>query len=58
MVARGAQLPEYWPHLVALAWQAFWVWLIVSLGATLFRRNVLKSGGGSMAVIRSKKAKA
>jgi ABC-2 type transport system permease protein len=58
MLARAAQLPEYWPHLVALVWQAFWVWLIVSLGATLFRRNVLKSGGGSMAVIRAKKAKA
>jgi ABC-2 type transport system permease protein len=56
MVARAAQLPELWPHLVALVWQAFWVWLIVSLGATLFRRNVLKSGGGSMAVIRAKKA--
>jgi ABC-2 type transport system permease protein len=56
MVARAAQLPELWPHLLALAWQALWVWLIVSLGATLFRRNVLKSGGGSMAVIRAKKA--
>jgi ABC-2 type transport system permease protein len=56
MVARAAQLPELWPHLVALVWQVFWVWLIVSLGATLFRRNVLKSGGGSMAVIRTKKA--
>jgi ABC-2 type transport system permease protein len=56
MVARAAQLPDLWPHLLALAWQALWVWLIVSLGATLFRRNVLKSGGGSMAVIRAKKA--
>jgi ABC-2 type transport system permease protein len=55
MVARAAQLPELWPHLVALGWQVLWVWLIVSLGATLFRRNVLKSGGGSMAVIRMKK---
>ncbi|HEX8584014.1 MAG TPA: ABC transporter permease [Allosphingosinicella sp.] len=58
MVARAAQLPELWPHLLALAWQVLWVWLIVSLGATLFRRNVLKSGGGSMAVIRTKKGKA
>jgi ABC-2 type transport system permease protein len=56
MVARAAQLPELWPHLLALAWQALWVWLIVSLGATLFRRNVLKSGGGAMAVIQRKKA--
>jgi ABC-2 type transport system permease protein len=56
MIARAAQLPELWPHLLALAWQALWVWLILSLGATLFRRNVLKSGGGSMAVIRARKA--
>jgi ABC-2 type transport system permease protein len=56
MIARAAQLPELWPHLLALAWQALWVWLILALGATLFRRNVLKSGGGSMAVIRAKKA--
>jgi ABC-2 type transport system permease protein len=46
MVARGAQLDALWPHLVALAWQALWVWLIVGLGAMLFRRNVLKSGEG------------
>ena len=55
MLGRAAQLPELWPHLLALVWQAFWVWLIVSLGATLFRRNVLKSGGGSVAVIRRPK---
>jgi ABC-2 type transport system permease protein len=47
MVARAAQTPELWPHLLALAWQALWVWLTVALGATLFRRNVLKSGGAS-----------
>jgi ABC-2 type transport system permease protein len=49
MVARAAQTSELWPHLLALAWQAFWVWLTVQLGATLFRRNVLKSGGSSSA---------
>jgi ABC-2 type transport system permease protein len=47
MVARAAQTPELWPHLVALVWQAFWVWLTIALGAALFRRNVLKSGGSS-----------
>ncbi|HEX8263382.1 MAG TPA: ABC transporter permease, partial [Allosphingosinicella sp.] len=47
MVARAAQTPELWPHALALAWQVLWVWLTVALGATLFRRNVLKSGGGS-----------
>ncbi len=44
MVARGAQAPELWPHLLALLWQGLWVWVVVRLGAGLFRRNVLKSG--------------
>ena len=48
MVARAAQSPEVWPHALALAWQALWVWLTVSLGARLFRRNVLKSGGAAV----------
>jgi len=56
MVARAAQTPELWPHLLALAWQALWVWLTVSLGATLFRRNVLKSGGGSSGMLRRRRA--
>lgn len=46
MVARAAQTPELWPHLLAILWQALWVWLIVMLGAAMFRRNVLKSGSG------------
>jgi ABC-2 type transport system permease protein len=46
MVARAAQGPALWPHLVALGWQVFWVWLMIALGAALFRRNVLKSGDG------------
>jgi ABC-2 type transport system permease protein len=56
MVARAAQTAELWPHLLALAWQALWVWLTVALGATLFRRNVLKSGGGSSGLLRRRKA--
>lgn len=56
MVARAAQTPELWPHLLALAWQALWVWLTVWLGARLFRRNVLKSGGGSKRRLRWRKA--
>lgn len=44
MVGRAGQTPELWPHLVALLWQALWVWLVVRFGAALFRRNVLKSG--------------
>jgi ABC-2 type transport system permease protein len=56
MIARAAQSGELWPHLLALAWQALWVWLTVSLGATLFRRNVLKSGGGSGGRLRRRRA--
>ena len=44
MVARAAQAPDIWPHLLALLWQGLWVWMIVRFGAALFRRNVLKSG--------------
>lgn len=44
MVARAAERPELWPHLVAVAWQLLWVGLIVRLSARLFRRTVLKSG--------------
>lgn len=47
MVARGAERPDLWPHLIAIIWQALWVWVIVRLGAGLFRRSVLKSGGVS-----------
>ena len=44
MVARAAERPELWPHLVALLWQAIWIALIVTVSARLFRRTVLKSG--------------
>ena len=44
MLGRGAQLPELWPHLVALGWQALWVLVFVKAGATLFRKKVMKSG--------------
>ena len=44
MIARAAQEGAIWPHLVALAWQALWVALFVKIGATLFRRKVMKSG--------------
>jgi ABC-2 type transport system permease protein len=56
MVARAAQTAELWPHLLALAWQALWVWLTVALGAKLFRRNVLKSGGGQSGMLRRRKS--
>jgi ABC-2 type transport system permease protein len=44
MIARAAQTPEIWPHLLALGWQALWVWLTIKITASLFRRNVMKSG--------------
>ena len=44
MVARAAERPELWPHLVAILWQAGWIAIIVTLSARLFRRTVLKSG--------------
>jgi len=44
MVARAAQLPEFWPHAAAIAWQVLWVALILRVAARLFRRSVLKSG--------------
>lgn len=57
MVARAAQTPELWPHALALVWQALWVWLTVALGARLFRKNVLKSGGaGQGGMLRRRKA--
>ena len=44
MMARAAEMPDIWPHLVALAWQALWVALILRFGSQLFRKTVLKSG--------------
>ena len=29
MIARAAEQPELWPHLLAIAWQALWVALIL-----------------------------
>ena len=44
MLARAAEVPDLWPHLLALLWQAIWVIVIVRAGALLFRKTVLKSG--------------
>ena len=46
MVAFAAQYDTVWPHLVALAWQALWIVLIIRISARLFRLTVLKSGPG------------
>jgi ABC-2 type transport system permease protein len=44
MIARAAGQPELWPHLVAILWQIVWVAVILRIGASLFRKTVLKSG--------------
>ncbi|OHT18379.1 ABC transporter permease [Edaphosphingomonas haloaromaticamans] len=45
MIARAAQAPEIWPHLLAIGWQALWIGLIIRFAARRFRVSVLKSGG-------------
>ena len=49
MLARAALLDDVWPHLLALAWQALWVALVIRTGARLFRKRVLKSGNAGTA---------
>ncbi len=64
MLARAAQDPAIWQHVVALGWQAFCVVLFVRIGARLFRTRVMKSGSakvretrpGLFARLRSKAA--
>lgn len=46
MVARAAELPQLWPHLLAILWELLWVGLIIRMSSGLFRRTVLKSGPG------------
>ena len=45
MLARAAQVPEIWPHLVALFGQGLFALLVVRISAMMFRRTVMKSGG-------------
>lgn len=44
MMARAAQQPQVWPHLLALAWQVACVVVLVRIGAKLFRKRVMQSG--------------
>ena len=44
MIGYAAQRAELWPHLLAIAWQALWVALILKLAARYFKRSVMKSG--------------
>ncbi len=43
MIAHAARFEVLWPHLVALAWQAIWVVLIIRVSSRMFRMTVLKS---------------
>jgi ABC-2 type transport system permease protein len=43
MLARAAQSPALWPHLLLIVWQGFCTWMIIRAGTAMFRRNVLKS---------------
>lgn len=45
MLARAAMEPEVWTHVLALAWQAGAVLVLVKGGSLLFRKRVMKSGG-------------
>ena len=53
MLARAAQSPALWPHALALVWQALCVAAIIRLGATIFRRSVMKSGSARGSTQRS-----
>ena len=46
MTARAAQHETLLPILGALAYQTMWVALFIRWGSTMFRKRVMKSGGG------------
>ncbi len=46
MAARAAVGVPAWQHAAAFAWQLLWLAITVTVAARLFRRGVLKSGGG------------
>lgn len=54
MLARAAAEPGLAGHLLAFGWQAVWVFLLVRLGARLFRSRVMKSGPGKVGRRRRK----
>jgi ABC-2 type transport system permease protein len=60
MIATASESPALWPHLLALAWQALWVVLIIRLSSRLFRLTVLKSttGGSFFSFLKLRKATA
>ncbi len=46
MTARAAMYPELWPLFVAIGYQMLWVLIFIRIGSNLFRKRVMKSGGG------------
>ncbi len=54
MVAFSAGSETLWPHLLALAWQAVWVVIIIRISSRMFRMTVLKStpGGSFFSFLR------
>ena len=44
MLARAAQEPALWTHVVALGWQTLCVIVFVRAGSRMFRKRVMKSG--------------
>lgn len=55
MIARAAQEPTIWYHLVAIFGQGLFALLILRIGVFLFRRNVMKSGNAGRIKIKSEK---
>ncbi|MEO0906209.1 MAG: ABC transporter permease [Pseudomonadota bacterium] len=49
MLARAAIEPVLWVHAAAIVWQAIAVFALVKGGSLLFRKRVMKSGGGGHA---------
>jgi ABC-2 type transport system permease protein len=49
MAGRAAIGVPAWQHVAAFAWQVLWLAITVTIAARLFRRGVLKSGGGRRA---------
>ncbi len=47
MLSRAAQVDILWHHGIAIIGQAFFAILILRIGVTMFRRNVMKSGSGN-----------
>ena len=60
MIAFAAESEALWPHLLALAWQALWIVVIIRISARMFRSTVLKStaAGGFFDFLRRPRRKA